>query len=270
MAIPLAAMARRRKPNARRKSITFRPIVAPAILATDLYGDAFAPIITAWQNAIAPILAQYERTLSAMTQDSPADVGATLDAVEGDLARILLTLRLRIERWALRVERYQRGKWRGAVLSATGVDLDTMLGPEDVRMTVAASIERNVNLVKSVSEQARSKIGEAVFRGLNQRRAAAEVAKEIRGAVDLSRRRAKNIASDQLVKLNASLNSERRRQAGIDTWEWVDSEKQNFRPEHRARRGKRYSDDDAPSDLPGELPYCGCTERAVLSLDSEF
>ena len=170
----------------------------------------------------------------------------------------------------MRVEKWQRGKWRGAVLSATGVDIGTMIGAGDMRTTMAASIERNVSLVKSVSEQTRTRIGEAVFQGLTKRLPAREVAASIREATTMGRKRALRIASDQTVKIAAHLNSERRREAGIDTWAWVSSHKVNYRPEHLAREGKRYSDDEPPSDLPGELPYCGCTERAVLSLDGEF
>ena len=272
MPIPLAAMAARTK-RTRKREITFRPITAPATLASDLYAEAYAPVVKAWSEAAERIVEQYGRslaTLDGLTVDSPAEVGAVLSATEDAVTRILLSIRLRLEAWAMRTERWHRGKWASTVKAATGVDISTMIGPADVRTTLGAAIERNVGLVKSVSEQARTRIGEAVFRGLTKRSPAREVAAEIKAAVGMGRRRALNIAADQLVKISAQLNSERRREAGIDTWEWISSHKLHFRPEHAARDGKRYSDDTAPEDLPGELPYCGCGERAVLSLDGEF
>jgi uncharacterized protein with gpF-like domain len=180
-----------------------------------------------------------------------------------------------LERWALRVEAWQRGRWRGAVLSATSVDLDTMLGPADMRVPLGTAIERNVGLVGSVSEQARTRISQAVFDGLTKRLPAREVAASVREAVAMSRRRSLGIASDQLTKLSESLNEERRRDAGLDEWEWVHSGKAHPRAEHKARNGVRYSDDPAkgrpaPEDRPGQLPFCGCTSRAVLDLTSEF
>lgn len=268
MPYPLAAMAARAK-RTRKREITFRPITAPATLASDLYAEAYAPVVKAWSEAAERIVEQYGRSL-AMTTDSPADVGAVLSATEDAVTRILISIRLRLEAWALRTERWHRGKWSSTVKAATGVDIATMIGPKGAQTTVGAAIERNVGLVRSISEQARTRIGEAVFRGLNKRAPAADVAKEIREATGMARRRALNVAADQTVKITAQLNSERRREAGIDTWEWVSSHKVNYRPEHAARDGKRYADGDAPSDLPGELPYCGCTERAVLSLDGEF
>lgn len=275
MRYDLAALVRRTKPT-RRKSITFRPIVPPGMLASNLYAAAYRPVIEAWQAAIPAIMAEYERSLSAMTQDSPADIGALFERHESDLLRLILTLKLRLAEWGFRVERWQRGKWTGNVLSATGVNVSTMIGPEDARMTVGAAIERNTSLIKSVSEQTRARVGEAVFRGLNQRRPAREVAKEITEAVGMSRRRALRISADQSTKLASALNDERRREAGISAWEWVHSGKAHPRPEHVRRNGHRYDDEASsgdsapPEDRPGEEPFCGCTSRAVLDLTSEF
>lgn len=272
MPIPLAAMAARTK-RTRKREITFRPITAPATLASDLYAEAYAPVVKAWSEAAERIVEQYGRslaTLDGLTVDSPAEVGAVLSATEDAVTRNLLSIRIRLKAWALRTERYHRRKWVATVKAATGVDIATMIGPKGAQTTVGAAIESNVGLVKSVSDQARTRIGEAVFRGLNKRSPARDVAKEIREATGMARRRALNVAADQTVKITAQLNQERRREAGIDTWEWVSSHKLHFRPEHADRDGKRYSDDDAPEDLPGELPFCGCTERAVLSLDGEF
>lgn len=275
MKYDLAALWRR-KSNPRRREVMLRPISAPSALAGDLYAAAYKPVIAAWQSVVDPIVAEYERTLSAITRDSPETIGVQLSAVENQAAALMLTLRLRLTRWAEIVERFHRGKWRGAVRSATKVDITTLIGPEDMRIPMSAAIERNVGLIRSVSEQTRTRIGEAVFSGLQRRAPAREVAAEIREAVGMSRRRALNIASDQTVKLTSALNEERRREAGISTWSWVSSHKLHFRPEHARRDGKRYDDNATsgehkpPTDKPGMLPYCGCGSRAVLSLDGEF
>lgn len=272
---------RARRP--RRKVVILRPIIAPATLATDLYRAAYLPVVELWQNALAPIEAEYRRSLAALTADSPADLGAQLDQTDGEFLRLVQTLRLRLDQWTLRVEGWQRGKWRGAVLSATGVDIGTMIGPQDVRETLAAAIERNVALIKSVSDEARARIADAVFRGLNQRRPADEVAKDIQGYVGMAQDRARRIAADQIVKLGSSLAAERRREAGIDVWMWRHSAKRHPREWHLARNGVLYSENPAmqgrevngqvvhkppqATDLPGQPPFCGCVEQAVLVLD---
>ncbi len=266
----------RRARNPRRREVTLRKIVLPSTLASDLYARAYAPVIAAWTESLPSIIAEYERSLSEMTQDSPATLGVTVSAVESALNNLLVTLRLRLERWASRVEAAHRVRWRGAVLQATGVDVGTLIGPADARMTLEAAVEANVALVRSVSDQTRQRISEEVFRGLRERKPAREVAAAIREKVDMGRRRVLNIAADQQVKLSEALNEERRREAGCSAWEWVSSHKQHFRPEHAARDGKRYDDDATegahkpPQDRPGVLPFCGCTSRAVLTLDGEF
>lgn len=270
----LAAMVRRARPGMRRRAITLREIAPPAVMATDLWHTAYRPVVQAWERALQRIMAEYERSLSAITTDAAADLDRELGTTESELQRLLLVLTPRLRDWALRTEGWIRGKWRGAVLSATGVDLQTFIGPEDVRETIEAFIARNVSLVRDVSEQARARIADAVFRGLNQRKPAREVAAEIREAVAMGRRRALGIASHQLASLSNTLAEERRREAGLDTWMWIHSGKKNFRPEHKARNGKIYGDTaeaakaegvlPRPPDMPGELPYCACRSRGVI------
>lgn len=265
MRYDLRAMARRAKPGLRRKSVTLRDIAPPATFASDLYASSYRPIVTLWRDRIPAIMAAYEQTLSTMTTDSPADVQREIEAGEGAFSRIFLELTAGLRRWALRTEQWQREKWRGAVLSATGVDVGTLIGAEDVRDTIEATILRNTGLIRDVSDQARGRITDAVFRGLNQRLPARDVAREIRQAVDMSQRRAMGIASHQLSDIANRLADERRREAGLDEYEWVHSRKRNGRPEHIARNGKIYSDQNPPPTLAGAEPYCGCRTRAHIS-----
>jgi len=275
MRFSLAQLWRRTR-NPRRREVVLRPVVIPATMAGDLYRAGYSDVVAIWASAIDPIIAAYERSLSELTQDSPQEIGSIVSSVESTVLGLLLTVRLRLERWAQNVERLHRMKWRLSVLSASGVDINTMIGPEDVRTTLGAAIEANVGLIRSVSDQARQRISNEVFEGLRARKPAREVAAAIREDVGMSRRRALMIASDQTVKITESLNEARRSQAGISTWEWVSSHKLHFRPEHAVRDGKRYDDDaksgahKPPADRPGQLIHCGCTSRAVLSLDGEF
>lgn len=266
MRYDLSALARRAR-NPRRKSVTLRDIVSPATLATNLYLATYARVVRHWSEAVPRIMAQYERTLSAMTTDAPADVQAEITATENGFLRLLLEIAPELTEWVLRTERWYRGKWRGAVLSATGVDLTMLIGPDDVRDTLDVVIARNTALIKDVSAQAQQRISDAVFRGLTQRTPAEDVAKEVREVVAMSKRRSVNIASDQLSKLTSALADERRREAGIEQWEWVHSRKRHPRESHVARNGRVYSDKDRPPTMPGEEPFCGCRQRAVLRFE---
>jgi SPP1 gp7 family putative phage head morphogenesis protein len=266
MRIPLARMIAKSRPRKRR--YVLRPVVVPSTLATDLFNSGYSAVVAAWADLIPTLTATYERTLAEMQTDAPADATADISAVERRIAAAMLTIRVRLERWAKSVEVLHRKKWRAAVLTATGVDLDTMLGSQTARMSLEAVIERNMALVSSVSDQARTRMADAVFRGFRARKSAADIARELRAAVEMSRARALRIAAHQTRALASELDQERRREAGIDQWKWIHSGKVHFRPEHKARDGNIYTDEDAPEDTPGELPGCGCTSAAVLDIDA--
>lgn len=279
MRFDLAELVKRQS-RPRRKTIALRPIVAPATLASDLYA-IYRPIITAWEAALPAIEAEYARTLSAMTTDAPADLAVEISKPETEAATVLLTVRARLARWAEIIEAWQRKRWRANVLAATKIDLATLIGPADARETLETVIERNVGLIKSVSDETRRRVSDAVYRGLQNRTPARDLARELRESVAMERRRALRIASDQNVKITSALNEERRRGAGIDSWRWQHSGKKHPREEHKARDGKLYSDNPdrigqvyegqtilaPPPTRPGFEPFCGCTEIAVLILD---
>lgn len=236
-------------------------------------------IAGARQQDVTPAAVGPNPTVVRLT-DSPADVHAVLEEVAEALTRLVLTLTPRLRAWALNVEKWQRSKWRSAILSATGVDLQTVIGPELARTTIETAIEWNVALVKDVNAQARQRIANAVFTGLREVGSARDVAKEIREAVAMSRRRAIGIASDQLSKLTSALAAERRREAGLDTYKYRHSGKLHPRPWHKARDGNLYSEDpervgdvvegqtvnpEIPADdRAGVPPFCGCREQAVV------
>lgn len=281
----LAELARRQR-NPRRSSITLRDIVPPAMLATDLYRSSYMPIVEGWSSITGRLEAEYARTLAQMTTDAPNDLKNTTDTAERDIDALIFVLTARLTDWTLKVEKWQRGKWRGAVLSATGVDLGTLIGPADVRDTLETVLARNVDLVKDVSAVTKRRISEAVFGGLTRRDSAAKVGRAIRESVEMSRRRAKNIAADQLSTLTSELAQERRREAGLTIYRYRHSGKLHPRENHKERDGNLYAENHSdagkeisgvkinapiPSDQRAGIPInCGCRELAVLVLDGEI
>ncbi|HQS96697.1 MAG: hypothetical protein B7Y36_18975 [Novosphingobium sp. 28-62-57] len=270
----LRAMFAQRKP--RKRTVTFDKVSLPQTLASDLYAQVYALVIREWSAGIPAIMAEYERSLSELTTDTAAEVSGVVSSVEAGAALLAVTVKIRLERWAAQIEAAHRRRWVAAIKRATSIDVAPILSPADMRVPLQTVVERNVVLVSSVNTQAKDRIADAVLRGLSEKKAPREVAKEIRGAVEMGRARALRIASDQTSKVSETLNEERRTEAGLSTWEWVHSGKKHPREDHKARNGKRYDDDaksgsyKPPAVRPGQLPFCGCTSRAVLSVDSEF
>jgi len=283
MPFNLAEIVKRAKPTIRRRAITFRPIIPTGVQAANLYRSAYMPFVDVWANILPRIEAEYARSLSALQTDSAADMGNILIEVDGLVTRLLLQVRPVLQSVLGAFQLWHQQKWRGAILTATGIDLTTLIGPESMRETVEQAIERNVGLIRSVSDEARRRIGEVIFSGLQERRPVSEVAKDLREAVDLPRARARRIASDQIVKLSSALDQERRREAGLDIWGWRHSSKKHPRRQHLDRNGDLFTENPtkvgqvvdgktvraAPpaDDMPGIPPFCGCTSYAVLTFD---
>ena len=274
-------MARR---AGKRRPVIIRDIKPPAMLATDLYQAGYADMLSAWEQAVDPIMAAYRLTLAQIatdaTHDSPADIEGEIAAAERGMASLFLLLTPRLRDLALRVERWHRARWVAAVLAASSVNIGTMIGPESMRVTLDTAIARNVGLIRSISDEARTRISAAVFDGLRNRTPADEVAKQVRAATGMARARARRVASDQLAKLTSALADERRREVGIVDWMWRHSGKLHPREEHKARDGNIYSDSPTrvgqsvmgkriaapPQDRPGQLPFCGCRSQSVLDI----
>jgi SPP1 gp7 family putative phage head morphogenesis protein len=276
--------SRVRRPS--RRPITLANIAPTQAQAGDL-AALYLRIVAAWLVGIPRIVAEYERTLAAMTTDeglkpddrglkpplitdSPSDVQGSIDDVAAEINRLVLSLTPDLRRWALQVERVQRGKWVRSVLSATDIDLDTILTAGDVDDTVGASIEWNVALIKDVDAELRRRISNAVFAGFQRRAPAAEIAKEIREATGMARDRSRRIAADQTVKLGARLNRARQEQAGLTSFKWRHSGKVHPRSWHLARNGHvyRWANPGIPADdMPGVPPWCGCVAQGVVTFD---
>lgn len=273
MRFSLAAMALRKRKS--RRPVTFAAII-PTKAQKDSLAAIYRTMLEPWSRAAEIITDQYGRELAQLSDstgqlitDSAADLGATADAVAAAINRLVLELTPELRRWALRQEEWHRGKWVRAVLAGVEVNLDLIIGPSDMRETIDAFLVRNTSLIRDINEQARGRIADAILRGFQQRSPIAEVAKEIREAAGMARARARRVAADQTVKLSSALDRERQRQAGLDHWKWRHSGKLHPRPEHVARDGKLYTDQTAPEDEPGELPFCGCVRQGVLVFEGE-
>jgi len=255
----------------RRSTIPLRPIAPTATQAGDLYAAAYKPIISALQRAADRLTELYGRSLpitDGFRDAASDDFAAFFNDLSEELQRILLEITPDLRDWALRVERYHREKWRASVLTATELDLAMILLGSGTPVSVQESIDWNVSLIRNVSDEARGRMSSQVFAAYRRRAPAAELAKDLRGSVKMSRRRSLNIAADQTQKLSASLDQERQTDAGIEEYTWRHSRKLHPRAFHVEREGKEFRWDSPPPDgPPGSLPFCGCKGQARLRLE---
>lgn len=284
MAYNLPTLARR---AGKRRDITLRPIVPTQAQATDL-ATIYAPAWRLWADSVDRILARYDPqplpTADALTIDTADHVQSAIEGVANEFLTIL-TARITpaLQRWIITAERVHRDKWAAAIKAGVGVDLDMLLSAGEVQETLSTFMARNVALCRNVSDQARARISDAVFRGYQNRIPARDVAREIREATGMGRTRAIAIASDQSSKLSAALDTERMAEAGIALWKYRHSGKAHPRSTHKVRDGRIYTlsgnrqvnpdgskieggDVIQAGDEPGQPPWCGCRKMSYLTL----
>lgn len=258
-----------------RKRIELREIVTTKAQEADL-ARLYVAVVRIWaEGARNRILPAYRRSLEqvrasdGLTIDRAGDVEVEIEAVESEAVRSVLTFRGLFQAWADLLQRWHMRKIIDALRYSTKVDLSTQLHAQDVAETIEDVLARNVALVRDISDQARGRIADIVFRGLQNRTPVREIAKEINKAIQLGRDRSLRVAMDQTQKLSASLDRERQLQLGMTSFEWLHSGKLHFRPEHKARNGKTFlwASEVGRNDPPGFKPFCGCKAKGVLELD---
>lgn len=272
--MPFTLPALIRAKGTRRREITLRPVNPASGLEKDL-AAIFAPAWQVWREGMEAILAGYDPaplpTGDSLTLDSPAQIESAINAVAADfLTRLVTQVTPALRRWVVRAEAIQRNRWVASVRAGTGIDLGTVLTAQPVQETLEAWLARNVALVRNISDQAQSRISDAVWRGYQNRTPAREVAKELAEAVGMGRKRAVRVAADQNAKLSAALDDERRAEAGIAQYRWRHSGKRHPREEHKARDGQIFENGKPSSDTPGQAPWCGCRAQAYIPLMDEI
>lgn len=247
-----------------RRETTLRPIVTTQAQADSL-ARLYLQVLAVWSKAAPRIVDEYARTLSQITTDSVADIEVEIENTQGEAVRAIFSFRWLFAGWLDNLIQWHTRKLVANLKYATSIDLSSIIGPAP-QDTVQATIARNVALVTNISDQARERISDAVYRGLTQRLPAREVAKEINSALALGRARSIRIASDQLVKASAALDRSRMAELGIVKFKWLHSGKAHPRLWHLARDGKtfRFDDPKLRGDMPGDQPFCGCKAQGVI------
>lgn len=270
MKFDLAALIRRLK-NPRRPTINL-----PTITPRKAQVNGLAAIYLRMVRAIADEVREklFPAYVQAVGADAIAGVTAgqlaqQAESINDSIRRLVLNLTPEMNDWIVRAETIHRSQWTAGVLTATGVDITTLVGPEDVREALGVVLARNVALVRDVGQQAQGRIADIVFRGFQSRTPPRTVAKELNEAVGLGRKRALRIAAHQAQALSATMDRERATAAGLAEFTWRHSRKLHPRPEHVERDGHayRYNDPSLAGDMPGDKIHCGCKSQALLRFD---
>lgn len=159
--------------------------------------------------------------------------------------------------------RFNQKQFHQTLKKAYGVDIFT--AEPWLREQLELVELQNIKLIKSIPTQLHEKLRYKFIDAAQKGKRWEEVAKEIEELTDVTRKRARLIARDQIGKLNAQLTQLRQKQIGVKSYIWRTSLDERVRKLHVGREGEQFDWDNPPNDgHPGEPINCRCYAEAVL------
>lgn len=143
-----------------------------------------------------------------------------------------------------------------------------------MRDVMAATVESNVALIKSIPQEFHTQVQGIVMRSVQAGRDLKPMVRDLQKQFGVTRRRAEFISLDQSNKATSALQRARQVELGIEDGVWQHSHAgREPRPTHLANDGKKFSVAEGWFDpdpkvreriWPGQLPRCRCTWRPVV------
>lgn len=275
----------------------WRTIEPTSALQSDLFATGYRPILTAWSNAAAALMPAYAAALASGSVD---ELAQEEQSHASEIAALLLLIQWsayfqRLEQWHRRkwlastanaagvdvapylavptgitvapnraTRRATASGLRAAAREAVRVQRGTVgvvSGLSGIDAVLGNAVAANVSLVRSVSDQARARIANAVFNGVSAGTSPEDVAKEIAQGLAISRKRAIRIAQNETIQASKALDDFRIKEAGFTQAAWEHSHlPERPRPWHLQRDGKVFGlDDKVWAEL--NLPFCRCRKK---------
>ena len=280
MAYDLAALTATARPK------PFRPITPTAQFEGELF-RMYTPIIQRWRDSATRMMAVYALADMAAAEEEDSNTAAEVAA---------LLLLIRWNEFFSKVGSWHRAKWIADVSRTRGVDATFLVerpsyalntnraarraeasiarragieaasqasGMSSIDRAISDAVSANVGLIRSVSDEARARIYNAVMGGMRRGASKDEVARQINRGLALSRNRARFIASDQMDKTVKAMSFARMEEADIVSARWKHTPQQHPRLHHKARDGNVYRITDP---IWRELyePNCKCQPVPVI------
>lgn len=207
----------------------------------------------------------------------------TLDALMAELMRLALgalgSVVTRLPGQFNAVSKFNEGQFKLVVKANTGLTLppvmpgapsSSLLGVNVFRSEpflkplAEGWISENTSLIKSLPTRLHPELEGIVRRGVMNGQSVKDIKDQIKARYGVTDYRAKLIAQDQTLKLNADLTRYRLQSVGVAKYVWRSVQDSRVRPEHADRNGKEYTwKEGAGGEHPGQPVRCRCRAEAV-------
>lgn len=174
------------------------------------------------------------------------------------------------------ISRWNDNEFKLVVKANTGLDVPDVIRPrqglginvfrtEPFLQPLAENwVKVNTDLIKTLPTRLHAELEGIIRRGVTNGASVKQIATEIKAKYGVTDYRAKLIAQDQTLKLNADLTKFRLQSVGVERFVWRSVQDSRVRPEHVYLNGKEFAWDKPPSEgLPGQPVRCRCRSEAV-------
>lgn len=224
------------------------------------------------------IVAEYRRSTPAITDlafdRSPAEtLRATVQRLTRRWQRLFDAAAPKMATYFAKTTQKRTDAAMRSILRKGGISVRFEMGSA-AKDVLNATINENVALIKSISQQHLTQVASMVQRSVTQGRDLAPLVAGLENQFEVSRRRAKLIALDQNNKATANIQRVRALELGVKEAVWIHSAGGKVpRPSHvKAGREKIkfdlttgwYDPHEKKYILPGELIGCRCVSRPVI------
>ena len=207
----------------------------------------------------------------------------TLDSLMAELARQALTalgsVVTKLPGMFSAVSKFNEGQFKLVVKANTGLPLPPVMPGAPSSSILGVNVFRsepflkplaegwvseNTALIKSLPTRLHPELEGIIRRGVMSGQSVKELKEQIKARYGVSDYRAKLIAQDQTLKLNADLTRYRLQSVGVEQYIWRSVQDSRVRPEHADRNGETYSwKAGAGGEHPGQPVRCRCRAEAI-------
>jgi len=155
------------------------------------------------------------------------------------------------------------GAPRSAILGVTPFRSEPYLKP-----LAEGWVSENTSLIKTIPTRLNPEVEGIIRRGVMNGESVKTITQNIKGRYPVTDSRAKLIAQDQTLKLNADLTRYRLESVGVTEYIWRSVNDSRVRPEHVDRNGNTYTwEKGADGSHPGTEVRCRCSAEGIFDDD---
>lgn len=227
----------------------------------------------AFHEEIRPRIMQYQRLMEGPntnnqrlhTNDALTEIRAILLRLRGmgfDDNTAQPAIENMVREFVNDINSYQRANFKQQVVRIIG--FDPTLSETWLWSFMETAVQENVSLIKTIGTEYHNRIDSIVLQGARRGQQIQEMASQIAEVGDVSIRRAKFIARDQLGSIHGDLVKRRQTEAGLKRFRWRDSDDQRVRRSHERYDGQIFTWKEGANGLwPGTDYNCRCTAEIV-------